>query len=345
MLLAHVSDIHIGANRRIPDYISHYKLMLDEIVEVISSRKVKMVIISGDIYDQKNTTPEEQYLATKWVIDLDSLGIPIILMSGNHDELSPSKTSLGSFKLLEAHGKLTNISVVESDSVLKFKSLDTDVLCIPDCGVEGFWKKVKSFIKKSKRTNKILVSHGMFKGSHDTKAAGVVTFTRGTEGKYIKGLTYGAMGDIHTSQRVAKNIFYSGSPVQHNFGESLPKGILIVDTEDANNPELVGLKKPKKFHVLTKVPKDGKWPKGFISLRVSRDKMPAILPSKVIHSCPVGDGKKIKNSIRKSVGDLDILEYLDSFLSAKEVSNKDHTVCYRLLENIDPGLSGSNKRG
>ncbi len=54
-------------------------------------------------------------------------------------------------------------------------------------------------------------------------------------------VTYWALGDMHSYQSIASNVWYAGAPHQTKFGESEGKGILIVDTEYPIEPEFVKL--------------------------------------------------------------------------------------------------------
>ena len=49
-------------------------------------------------------------------------------------------------------------------------------------------------------------------------------------------VTYCALGDLHIKQKVGPRTFYSGSPLQIKFGDQFPKGVLVVDTDDPDNP-------------------------------------------------------------------------------------------------------------
>lgn len=71
---------------------------------------------------------------------------------------------------------------------------------------------------------------------------------------------YWAVGDIHRSQEIGHNAWYSGSPIQHDFGDAQPKGVLVVEAEKDGNPttELVELAGIKPLVTITELPEE--WP-------------------------------------------------------------------------------------
>jgi DNA repair exonuclease SbcCD nuclease subunit len=71
-------------------------------------------------------------------------------------------------------------------------------------------------------------------------------------------VTYLAIGDLHVKQRLAPRTYYSGAPLQIKFGDQWPKGILVVDTEDPDNPIFEPIKSKQLVRVtsMENIPKD-----------------------------------------------------------------------------------------
>ena len=63
------------------------------------------------------------------------------------------------------------------------------------------------------------------------------------------------LGDIHKTQKLDKEgrVWYAGSTIQQDFGESLDKGYLLWDIEDRNTftNRLITFTNPKPFITLT----------------------------------------------------------------------------------------------
>jgi hypothetical protein len=68
-------------------------------------------------------------------------------------------------------------------------------------------------------------------------------------------VAYWALGDIHKMQSVLPNAWYSGAPHQVNFGEVLPKGVLVVSTKKPTEPKFVPINS-RPLLSLTELPKD-----------------------------------------------------------------------------------------
>jgi DNA repair exonuclease SbcCD nuclease subunit len=71
-------------------------------------------------------------------------------------------------------------------------------------------------------------------------------------------VTYWALGDIHLTQRILSNAFYSGAPYQVDFGEGIEKGVLLVDTEAPTEPQFIELVCP--YPLVTVRNPRGRWP-------------------------------------------------------------------------------------
>lgn len=103
-------------------------------------------------------------------------------------------------------------------------------------------------------------------------------------------IKYFACGDIHKMQKVNVkgraihgSAWYSGAPMQYNFGDVLPKGCLVVDVSDDRiyTTRIVQIPQAIELHNITsldQIPKDSPhWYK----LRIDAAKMPRHVPVNV----------------------------------------------------------------
>ena len=321
--IIHTSDIHIGANRRLPNYLSRYESMLNEIVMICQREKADLLLIVGDIFDRKNVTEEERRLVLRWLLTLDDLNLKTLLCNGNHDELDPRSSTVSIFKILEFSKRFNNIKIVDiNHELISYKGLDLDIACVPNIRHKNFKSIVFKLLEQSQATYKVLASHGMCKGAIDKHFNGSnFKFEDGQvlKKQVLKHFSYIALGDIHTFQKIGLRTYYSGSPIQHNFGESLPKGVLKVKI--GNKPKLIELKKPKKLITLTSPPKDGIWPKGYILLICKKSKIPKDLPDNVITK-PEANKKNLREEVRNCLMKNQIEEYVEQFLKMKGVTGE-----------------------
>ena len=57
MILAHISDLHLGKSLHNYSLIEDQDYILEEIAGILIEKKVDVLIIAGDVYD-KNVAPE-----------------------------------------------------------------------------------------------------------------------------------------------------------------------------------------------------------------------------------------------------------------------------------------------
>lgn len=100
-----------------------------------------------------------------------------------------------------------------------------------------------ALVKESRRhrTAPVVVLHLALKGA---KADNGYRLPTGEELDPRVHACYLALGDLHLQQRPFKalpHMWYCGAPIQHDFGETLPKGCLIVDPREPTTPRFVPL--------------------------------------------------------------------------------------------------------
>jgi DNA repair exonuclease SbcCD nuclease subunit len=82
---------------------------------------------------------------------------------------------------------------------------------------------------------------------------------------FMEEVCYWALGDIHQCQTIHPTAWYPGSPHQVNFGELDNKGVLIVDTDNPENPRFVPIES-EPLVIVEEEPEED-WPDGFLSYR------------------------------------------------------------------------------
>jgi len=220
MLIAHCADQHFGSGKGLFSmggefsYLDRTVSACDRLVESFRSKGVDGVISAGDLWHTKNPTPEEIGAVIRFLLELDTLGVPCIIIPGNHDQQNPTTTVLDHLRPLQ--GKLSNVILVNDPKVYDLWGLKVAVVpghrneCVSDLVGED---------------PDILVIHADVKGgAYDN---GVKSY-RGLDLSPYSSIPYIALGDFHSRQRI-NNAAYPGSAYQTKFGEkSLKRGYLLV---------------------------------------------------------------------------------------------------------------------
>jgi DNA repair exonuclease SbcCD nuclease subunit len=94
MKILHCADIHLGrrplggqgdySKKRYEDYFNAFNWAIDKAIE----NRVEIFLIAGDFFDKKELLPEVLEKSEKSLVRLKNNNIPVILIEGNHDNVT-----------------------------------------------------------------------------------------------------------------------------------------------------------------------------------------------------------------------------------------------------------------
>ncbi|MGC8569974.1 MAG: metallophosphoesterase family protein [Caldivirga sp.] len=90
MLIAHMSDVHLGRRQygleaRAKDYEIAFFNAINEIIRLHEERGVDAVLVTGDLFDNPRPSPSTYLTAIKGFSRLKDSGLDVIITRGNHD--------------------------------------------------------------------------------------------------------------------------------------------------------------------------------------------------------------------------------------------------------------------
>lgn len=253
--ILHTSDWHVGRRIRGRDRSDEHREVLDEIVELASSHDVDLTVVAGDIFDTSSPTPGAEQIVWRALLDLSEVS-PVLIVAGNHD--SPAR--LDAVAPLLAMGAVSVAGAPASPDhggVVSFDDLGVRAAMLPFVSQRGIVKVADmmgsdpdqhsgAYQERLKRvidaltadmtsdTVNLLVTHltvfGAETGGGERQAH---VFGYAVPTSVFPGhLSYVALGHLHRQQKVphAGSVWYSGSPLQLDFGEvDDQKGVLLVE--------------------------------------------------------------------------------------------------------------------
>ena len=252
MKFAHISDTHIKNLK----YHYEYRDIFEQLYERLRNENVDYIVHTGDVAHTKTQiSPEYVELCAQFFENLANIA-PTYAILGNHD---------GNLKNSSRQDALTPI----------FNALDHPNLhLLKDSGETNIGDKFcfnvlsvfdrENWIKPTD-TDKINIAlyHGSI--SNCKTDVGWVMLNGEDTMEIFDGFDFAMLGDIHRRQILddAGRIWYAGSTVQQNHGETNDKGILIWDiqSKDEWDVEPIVFKNPKPFITLELTPK-GRMPRG-----------------------------------------------------------------------------------
>ncbi|MEE1127508.1 MAG: exonuclease subunit SbcD, partial [Acutalibacteraceae bacterium] len=85
MKFLHLSDLHIGIRVNEMSMLADQEHILAQIIDIAAVEKPDAVIIAGDIYDKTVPPAEGVALFDRFLTCLVEKGLPVFIISGNHD--------------------------------------------------------------------------------------------------------------------------------------------------------------------------------------------------------------------------------------------------------------------
>lgn len=247
MRCLHTADWHVGRTIRNRSRIDEHRAIFAEMLEIAEADNINAFLVAGDIFHERKPSPEAIQLVTELWAELSARGISVIVIPGNHDDPS----------LLAALAPLAsraNIYIVTEIQVLHIGALG--IACVPYIHPHRVTNSASmttqeerqaqygSFMLNAYRQSavqirnapaRMLLTHPHILASEPGGGEWHSTVLPISAALFPSGLNYIACGHIHKAQSVrAKSpLWYSGSPIQMDFGERLQeKGVNIISIEN-----------------------------------------------------------------------------------------------------------------
>jgi len=339
--ILHTADLHIGASKHIlfDGAIERQHQMLQEIKRLALKYSVDVVVVAGDAFHRSNPTEEEKNMFLGWVLDMDSLGVILIIESGNHDFKDHSGyTTLRYLSILYKRKKFKNTHIVElNPKLVNVKGYY--FACIPwSCDfnkmVRKYWKKCKG---KEDLKGYIPVGHGYVRGlKTDT---GYVARGELDPIDYDFVTVY-LFGDVHKRQEFCDGKgLMCGSPIQHDWGDKLPKTVTLLDLKKSkvikkSYKKLKGIKPFVVTSDVNSIPKDA-----VVKLTSMKDLDKVDLPDNVVD---VSDSAEDTDVI-ENISSFSITEGLAEFMAKKGFKPKDQKRAITLVEKLQANVDSKGK--
>lgn len=233
MKLLHTGDLHIGKTVNGFSMMEDQRHILRQIYEISCGEKADALILAGDIYDRAIPPAEAVVLLDQFLTDMAAAGIPVFLISGNHD--SPERLGFAG-KLLEDKG--IHIAGIYENGLKEVKVADhygeVTFVLMPfvrpaAVGAKSSGEAVGHMLSKrvKGKGRSVLITHYFVTdmGREPELSDGETTVHVGgldnVEASLFDGFDYVALGHIHKPQRIGqREIYYAGAPLAYSFSEA-----------------------------------------------------------------------------------------------------------------------------
>lgn len=242
MKLLHCSDIHLGrrpigavgefSQLRYEDYFNAF----NSIVEYACGSKIDVFLIAGDFFDKKEIDPDVLERCEIILKKLESSEIPVVLIEGNHDNVSSGRESDSWLVYLENKGLLKRPYVCFEEDEYRFKSIQINDyifygLGFQGAGVNEVTIKLSEYLSNEDKDKNIVLIHTAI-GSDEFMPGAISTEALNAlsdKALYVGGGHY----HRHSCYPSANPFFFvPGSPEYWDLGEiGQNKGFIVFDTD------------------------------------------------------------------------------------------------------------------
>jgi len=237
--LLHTSDWHLGRSFHRVALLDAQRTFLDHLVDTVRDEEVDAVLVSGDVYDRAVPPLAAVELYDAALHRLADLGVPTVMISGNHDSARRLGVGAGLMGragihlrtdpaschrpvlLRDAHGEVACYGLPYLEPALvrgEFGAERADHTAVLTAAMDRVRADLAA---RPAGTRAVVLAHAFVTGAapsdseRDITAGGV----EAVPAAVFDGVHYAALGHLHGCQTVTERIRYSGSPLAYSFSE------------------------------------------------------------------------------------------------------------------------------
>ena len=258
MRFLHTADWHVGKTLRGRSRADEHRAVLAEIAGIADEKAVDVVLVAGDLFETAAPSPESEEIVYQALLAL-SKDRPVVVVAGNHDNprrfqavrpllglanvhalATVARPGEGGVFSFEVSGEKANIVLLPFVSQRGIVGVDALMNEDADQHAAEYADRMARVLAAlctnvpKDAVNLVLAHamvHGGTMGGGERSAHTVFAYSVPT-GAFPSDFHYVALGHLHRRQQLggACPIYYSGSPLQLDFGETEhTKGINLIE--------------------------------------------------------------------------------------------------------------------
>ena len=236
MKFLHLADLHLGKRVNGFSMLEDQAYILRQILAILDDEQPDGVLIAGDVYDKSVPSVEAVGLLDGFLTELRARGVPVLLISGNHD--SPERLAFGG-RVMDScgihispvyDGALAPVTLQDAfgpvhGGLLPFVKPAHVRRWFPDADIESYTDAMAEAVAHmdiDTAARNVLVTHqfvtgGTRSGSEELSVGG----TDNVDSGVFAPFDYVALGHLHGAQHIGREtIRYAGSPLKYSFSEA-----------------------------------------------------------------------------------------------------------------------------
>lgn len=224
--ILHIADIHIRNWKRHKEY----KVIFNKLFEAVDNLPPNSIVtLGGDIVHAKTDMSPELIQMVNYLFKGLAERVPTIIICGNHDTNLNNNNRLDALTPIVEAATYNNLYYLRDSGYYKMGNITLNVMSLLD--------DKSKYITADKISDPGDCLIGMYHGTlTNSKVDSGMNMSHGLDWDIFAGHDVVLLGDIHKRQILSPQdplIFYPGSLVQQNFGESFEgHGYAIVNVKD-----------------------------------------------------------------------------------------------------------------
>ncbi|MEU8968223.1 exonuclease SbcCD subunit D [Streptomyces monashensis] len=240
MRVLHTSDWHLGRAFHRVNMLGAQAEFIGHLVTTVREHAVDAVVVSGDVYDRAVPPLAAVELFDDALHRLADLGVPTVMISGNHDSARRLGVGAGLIDRAGIHLRTdpaaagTPVLLADAHGDVAFYGLPylepalvKDEFAVERAGHEAVLCAAMDRVRadlatRARGTRSVVLAHAFVTGGRasdserDITVGGVAAVPAGV----FDGVDYVALGHLHGCQTLTERVRYSGSPLAYSFSET-----------------------------------------------------------------------------------------------------------------------------
>lgn len=268
MRFLHTSDWHLGRSFHRVNLLSAQRAFLDHLVATVRAREIDAVLVAGDVYDRAVPPLAAVELFDDALHRLAGLGVPTVMISGNHD--SARRLGVGSglmeragihlrtdpaecgtpVVLADAHGPVALYGLPYLEPAMVRDTLRARRADHAEVLGAAMDRVRADLAGRPTGTRSVVLAHAFVTGGavSDSERDITVGGVASVPVTVFDGVDYAALGHLHGCQTLTERVRYSGSPLAYSFSEAdhrKSSWIVELDADGAVHAERVDCPVPR----------------------------------------------------------------------------------------------------
>ncbi|MFG2710472.1 exonuclease SbcCD subunit D [Streptomyces goshikiensis] len=240
MKFLHTSDWHLGRAFHRVNLLGAQAAFVDHLVETVRAHEVDAVLVAGDIYDRAVPPLPAVELYDRALHRLADLGVPTVMISGNHDSARRLGVGAGLIDragihlrtdpdgcadpvvLADVHGEVALYGLPYLEPALVKDRFGAERVS-HEAVLRAAMDRIRADLAtRPPGTRSVVLAHAFVTGGQASDSERDITVggVEAVPAAVFDGVDYAALGHLHGCQTINERVRYSGSPLAYSFSEA-----------------------------------------------------------------------------------------------------------------------------